>query len=80
MFPISQSDNPINAAGTGAALSMLEAAGIVHKAVGVDLVEVDGKFVLHTPTSYWREHSGVRLGYSVRTLLMALKASALPNL
>jgi len=58
---------------------MLEAAGIAYKVVGVDLVEIDCRFILHTPTRYWRDNRGVRRGYSVHELMMAVKTPALPN-
>ena len=58
---------------TLAALSLLDNAGIAHRSLEDDLVEVDHRFILHATTGYWREHFGVRQGYSVHELIMEVK-------
>jgi hypothetical protein len=70
-------ESPPKEFGTLAALSILERAGIAHKILGYNLVEVDGKFILHAASGYWREHDGTRCGYSVRDLTTLIKTPAL---
>jgi hypothetical protein len=59
-----------------AAVSLLDCAGITHRPLEDDLVEVDCRFVLHPSNGYWREQSGPRRGYSVHELIMEIKRSA----
>jgi hypothetical protein len=59
-----------------AALSLLDNAGIVHRILEDDLIEVDCSYILHSTNGYWREKFGVRQGYSVHELIMEIKRSA----
>jgi hypothetical protein len=60
-----------------AALSILQGAGIPHTILADNMVEVDGKFLVHTSSGYWREQNGTRCGYSVRDLTTLIKTPAL---
>jgi hypothetical protein len=56
-----------------AALSLLDRAGIAHRPLDDDIVEVDSRFILYVSTGFWREHFGIRHGYSVGELVTAAK-------
>ena len=56
-----------------AALSLLDQAGIPYTSVNDDAVEVDFRFILYTSSGYWREHFGIRHGYTVGELVSEIK-------
>ena len=56
-----------------AALSLLDQAGIPYTSVNDDAVEVDFPFILFTSSGYWREHFGIRHGYTVGELVSEIK-------
>jgi hypothetical protein len=62
-----------------AALSLLDQAGIPYTSINDDAVEVDCRFILHTGSGYWREHFGIRHGYTVRELVSEIKRGTIPS-
>jgi hypothetical protein len=59
-----------------AALSLLDQAEIPYTPVDDDVVEVDSRFVLYIGSGYWREHFGIRHGYTVLELVKEIKKGA----